>query len=348
MKHPTKRFAFSGLAIAAMGAIFLFGGTGTTAYAYQNSLPGDTLYPVKTSFEQTQVLLSGDAANRSALHLQFADRRMSEIALLAQSGRFSAVSVTAHHYALSMASAASEAHLLAKSNPAQSAVLTQKIASELARNSRMLSDVKNGVPDAVKVEIEDAVHAADQGVKSAGDDAGEMENTPIPTMKSTIGVTMTPGVEDNNEKEKEKEKEDEKEGNHGKKTATPAPTMTATQMENTATMMPTETPTQMENTATMMPTETPTQMENTATMMPTETPTQMENTATMMPTMTATQMENTATMMPTETPTQMENTATMMPTETPIPTVGVSSNQGNGGSAHDKGGNGNDKGGGHH
>ncbi|MFC1892862.1 DUF5667 domain-containing protein [Chloroflexota bacterium] len=57
-------------------------GTGT-AYASQDSLPGDTLYPVKTSTEQVRRLLTTDDNSRVDLELTFAGVRLQEIEALA-------------------------------------------------------------------------------------------------------------------------------------------------------------------------------------------------------------------------------------------------------------------------
>jgi hypothetical protein len=63
---------------------FLFGGG--TLYAANQSLPGDTLYPVNQTVENWRVELARDDQTRFELQLAFADKRLSEAARLARRG----------------------------------------------------------------------------------------------------------------------------------------------------------------------------------------------------------------------------------------------------------------------
>jgi hypothetical protein len=63
------------LALSAMSA--------GTAYASQESLPGDTLYPVKIGSEQVRVFLSADEAARLQLEMDFAETRLNEMKAVA-------------------------------------------------------------------------------------------------------------------------------------------------------------------------------------------------------------------------------------------------------------------------
>ena len=79
-------------------AVFLFGGTGITAYAASSALPGDALYPVKTSMESARISLTGDDAAQARLYLDFAGRRLAEIQTLIQEGRTSFVAKTSDQF----------------------------------------------------------------------------------------------------------------------------------------------------------------------------------------------------------------------------------------------------------
>ncbi len=52
---------------------------GSTAYAAQHSLPGDTLYPVKTYLENLQLTLTINSTARANLHMKLAARRIEEL-----------------------------------------------------------------------------------------------------------------------------------------------------------------------------------------------------------------------------------------------------------------------------
>ncbi|MBE0697180.1 MAG: hypothetical protein IH586_09675, partial [Anaerolineaceae bacterium] len=75
-------------AISTLILIFtlLFGGTGVTVYAAQNSLPDETLYPVKLMTENIRTGLSTQSEDRLELELQFAQKRLDEMLALNQEG----------------------------------------------------------------------------------------------------------------------------------------------------------------------------------------------------------------------------------------------------------------------
>jgi len=63
-----------------------FGGTTATAFAAQDSLPSEALYPVKTLMEDVRLALTSDPEAEVDLLLQFSDERMEEIAALIEQG----------------------------------------------------------------------------------------------------------------------------------------------------------------------------------------------------------------------------------------------------------------------
>ncbi len=56
---------------------------GSTAYAAQNSLPGETLYPVKTGTEEIRIWMADDYTTKAELNLVFAQTRLIELNQLA-------------------------------------------------------------------------------------------------------------------------------------------------------------------------------------------------------------------------------------------------------------------------
>lgn len=63
-----------------------FGGTTATAFAAQDSLPSEALYPIKTFVEDVRLALTSDPEAEADLLLQLADERMEEIAALSGQG----------------------------------------------------------------------------------------------------------------------------------------------------------------------------------------------------------------------------------------------------------------------
>lgn len=85
----SRRFAMTWIAIAVLLAS-LFGGGGYAVHASNNALPGDMLYSLKTTIEDTRLALSqGDAV--VDLYLEFGGRRLDEANRLMESASFDQV-----------------------------------------------------------------------------------------------------------------------------------------------------------------------------------------------------------------------------------------------------------------
>jgi hypothetical protein len=89
--HPKRRLALTYVVAIILVAVLLFGGSGMTVLAAQSAIPGDALYSVKTSLEQTRFSMARDAGNRAELQIQYAGLRLQEIEKLIAAGRFQKV-----------------------------------------------------------------------------------------------------------------------------------------------------------------------------------------------------------------------------------------------------------------
>lgn len=74
-----RAFSPAVLALIVLSVVVVAGGG--TAYASQSSLPGDTLYPVKTGVENLQLAVTFSHQSRADLHLKLAERRIDEAAM---------------------------------------------------------------------------------------------------------------------------------------------------------------------------------------------------------------------------------------------------------------------------
>lgn len=82
------RFTFMKLvAVLLTGAVGLTAVGGGVAWAASDSLPGDTLYPVKLAAEDARLAFASAPGNQVGLALQFAEERVEEIQALAAAGR---------------------------------------------------------------------------------------------------------------------------------------------------------------------------------------------------------------------------------------------------------------------
>jgi hypothetical protein len=82
-RKPMATFLTSMLLVIAI----LFGGTGATVYAAQDSQPDGLLYPVKTISEDVRLSLSNDPDAKLDLALDLATRRIDEMSALTKKGQ---------------------------------------------------------------------------------------------------------------------------------------------------------------------------------------------------------------------------------------------------------------------
>jgi hypothetical protein len=79
-----QHFAWARIPISILIAVILLSTiAGGTAYASQSSLPGDLLYPVKTTTEDVRLFLAGNPSMKAELSLKFAQHRLEEMNQLA-------------------------------------------------------------------------------------------------------------------------------------------------------------------------------------------------------------------------------------------------------------------------
>lgn len=86
---PRFNFAYAAIAII----IIIFAGIYGTGLASAETVPGETLYPVKRVVEQAQLALTTDQITRLDLEEEFDRRRVAEVEELKQEGRTESVTV---------------------------------------------------------------------------------------------------------------------------------------------------------------------------------------------------------------------------------------------------------------
>lgn len=82
-KERSPMFTFARILILLAVA---FGGTTATAFAAQDSLPSEALYPIKTLMEEVRLALTTDPEAEVNLLLQLSDERTEEIAAMIEQG----------------------------------------------------------------------------------------------------------------------------------------------------------------------------------------------------------------------------------------------------------------------
>ncbi len=159
VRMTPSRSRFSMARIAIVTALALWALVGGTAYAAQDSLPGDILYPVKLVTEQVRMMLRGDEVGRAERALSFGDRRMSEIEALAQGGRLQDLDVAVEKYgdALNMTLARIES---GRGKGLATRNITASVAATTAEHLSALNNVYETAPEEAKAAIARAMEKA--------------------------------------------------------------------------------------------------------------------------------------------------------------------------------------------
>ena len=84
---PLRRGLATSLATLALLVVFLVGSTWGGLAVSANSLPGDTLYPIKRAGEQVQLWLASSETTREGLQQEFDERRLEEAKTLIRERR---------------------------------------------------------------------------------------------------------------------------------------------------------------------------------------------------------------------------------------------------------------------
>lgn len=323
------RMALQAAVVIVMLACLVVGSSGI-AYASQDALPGDALYPVKLGLEQVELWLTLDPQAELRLHLQFSQLRITEMQKLLALGRYDDLGIATANYQYHLSQALRLLEMLVAQYPALAQSLTLEVVSALNAQADTLAVLAIIAPQEAQAELEAAEQAAREGVQQANE-IGQAPATPLPTdvtggeMEPEASLTPTAPPTATV-------------ASFVMPSATPTPTLTLTPTPSqTATQTRTPTPSrtpQQSATATLRPNLTQTARPSgtaaptsTRTAQPTPTRTgQPTQTATIPPTATRTsQPTPTATMPPvTPTATDIPPTSTIPPSPTrtpkPIPT----------------------------
>ena len=153
MNAHTKHFGLRSLALVMVIAALLFGGASITGVAAQSAIPGDALYPVKTTIEQTRLSLAQDAGDRAQMKMGFAEKRLEEIAALIEEGRYHEVSAAVLAFEADIHSAILELETISQIDPARGTRIALEITSALTRYAQTLSTMAANAPQSVKTEV---------------------------------------------------------------------------------------------------------------------------------------------------------------------------------------------------
>ena len=159
-KRPRHRVAL--VLIAAAITAILLGGAAVSASA--SALPGEILYPLKRAVERIELIVRRDPASQTRLHLQFAQRRLTELsALQAMRRQGRNVNVGAAMSAYRSEVAAAQRSLSADSMNPGYAQLVASVDGQLLRHLAVLTALRDSAqPGPATVAIINAIARVDQ------------------------------------------------------------------------------------------------------------------------------------------------------------------------------------------
>jgi hypothetical protein len=102
------------LAITLVILFLVFMGGAGLVLTGEDSLPGETLYPLKITTENTWLALTLQPTKKAQLHLQFAQEHLVACAIVASQGRYEDAQIALRNYERHMASAGRFASIQSK------------------------------------------------------------------------------------------------------------------------------------------------------------------------------------------------------------------------------------------
>ena len=186
-----KRFSTAAaLAALALIVVLVFGQVGTVAAATQDSLPGDTLYPVKLVVENLQLAVTFDPVNKAELHLGFAEVRVKELTALAAKGLNSEIPTAAQGYSDHVGQADQLLVAARKANEPV-AVAASQMERILTRSTAVLTTLLGTVPPGAASAIVRAINVSESSKSDAIELLSQTVPPPVPAANATPTPTMS-------------------------------------------------------------------------------------------------------------------------------------------------------------
>jgi hypothetical protein len=158
--------------VAATVTIVVILGSSAIAYAGTRTLPGDALYPVKTTMEEARLWVAR-GEDDVQLSLRFAEGRIQEIRLLGTIGRFQDVPAAAGRFGAQIQCADQALLKLAENEPELAASLALRAAKARTQYRRELNGLLQSVPDAERPALEGILDGDDSHLHELFEDQEE-------------------------------------------------------------------------------------------------------------------------------------------------------------------------------
>jgi hypothetical protein len=156
--------------------VFLSGGVGITAYAAGSSLPGDTLYPLKTTTESVRARWTADSTARAYLYLDFAGQRLDEMETLIDAGRFADLDDGAHELERDLEGILRVIETIPQQQPGKAAALRGETVAALQSYSDTLHQMLQEIPEEEQSGVLRATHLAESAAAMLETATGDQDD----------------------------------------------------------------------------------------------------------------------------------------------------------------------------
>lgn len=153
----------------------------TTAYASQEALPGEVLYPVKISLEQVALFLSLDESNDIYLHMHYAWLRTNEMQDLVTLNRYFYLRDTLANYQYHVSGSIQLVRVVAENNLAEARVIAPDVHRMVLEQPAILKSLAQSIPEQIFSGMVAAVQVSEGWVQEMESIVEELEVEPTPT-----------------------------------------------------------------------------------------------------------------------------------------------------------------------
>ena len=158
--------------VIAIIVALIVGGGAVTAVAAQSALPGDFIYPVKTTLEDVRIRTAFDSGSEARLSIQYTGERLEEISRLMAADREDDLALGLEECEKYLGLALESLNTVARNDPERAAELASQLSDLLAEQALIFAALGEGSA----ADIQDALEAAQDSAQDALGNANTNDN----------------------------------------------------------------------------------------------------------------------------------------------------------------------------
>jgi hypothetical protein len=178
------------IALATILIIALVIGTSGVALASQSAIPGTTLYPIKITIENAELAITPGSMGDARLHIEFAQRRLSEVQSLVLEGKYEYIPETVTNFEHQVGEAVRYLKAAAGGDGFRAKTLATSLQETLSGQAKLVAILAGVVPPVTKIEMDRAMQISQSGIVEMQGLVIIIENTSTPT--TVASATFTP------------------------------------------------------------------------------------------------------------------------------------------------------------